>query len=180
MVVEDLVFGYEGKKILGPGSFSIKPGERVCLMGMNGQGKSTILKTISGNIPPISGSLSVSEGIVFGDLMQQHERADRDSTAIDFFIQQTKRDTEHTLHLLKQAGFTEQSMHQKIEGLSSGMRARLLFAVFISLGVNVLLLDEPTNHLDMEGVRALKEMIRSIMGAVILVSHNRWFWMGWR
>ena len=77
--------------------------------------------------------------------------------------------------MLKQAGFTEQMMQGKIVGLSSGMRARLLFAVFIVLGVNVLILDEPTNHLDIEAVTALKELLKEYKGIVLLVSHNRWF-----
>ena len=107
--------------------------------------------------------------------MQQHERADRNERAADFFMRQTGGDHQKAMHMLKQAGFTEQMIQQRISGLSSGMRARLLFAVFTVLGVNVLILDEPTNHLDMEAVAALKELLKGYTGTVLLVSHNRWF-----
>ena len=172
---EDLIAGHTADTTAGPISFTLKMGERLCLMGMNGEGKSTLLKTIAGVLPPIDGSVHVSEGIFFGDLMQQHERADRNETVIDFFIQQTDSTTEKALHTLKRSGFTEQMIQQKIAGISSGMRARLLFAVFIVLGVNALILDEPTNHLDIEAVAALKEMLKRYNGIVLLVSHNRWF-----
>ena len=126
-------------------------------------------------IPPLKGTVTRTDGIILGDLLQQHERADRGEKALDFFMEQTKSNFEEATHMLKRAGFAEQTMQQEIGGLSSGMRARLLFAVFITLGVNVLLLDEPTNHLDIEAVTALKEMLKTYTGIVLLVSHNRWF-----
>lgn len=172
---ENLVAGHkEGLKV-GPISFEFNPGDRICLMGMNGVGKSTLLQTIVGNIKAIEGEIIIGDGVLFGDLLQQHERADRTMKAVDFFINQTKSNTEKAIHLLKRSGFSEENLKQSIGGLSSGMRARLLFAVFVALGTNVLVLDEPTNHLDIEGVIALKDLLSRYKGAVILVSHNRWF-----
>ena len=178
IVLNEVVAGYKDGITLSPTSLTIKMGERICLMGMNGEGKSTILKTITGAIPPISGAVSKTEGVVLGDLLQQHERADREQKATHFFKAQTNRSDEETIYMLKKAGLNEQMMQQKVGGLSSGMRARLLFAVFIALGVNVLILDEPTNHMDMEAVAALKEMLKKYTGIVLLVSHNRWFLEG--
>ena len=178
IVLDEMVAGYADGISVGPTSLTIKMGERLCLMGMNGEGKSTFLKTITGMLPPLSGTVTRSEGVVLGDLMQQHERADRDAKAMDFFMAQTNSDDEKAIHTLKKAGFGEQALQQQVGGLSSGMRARLLLAVFIALGVNVLLLDEPTNHLDMEAVTALKEMLKKYTGIVLLVSHNRWFLEG--
>ena len=175
IAVSDMVAGYPDGVQVGPVSFTLKLGDRLCLMGMNGAGKSTVLKTIVGSLKPVSGDVAVRAGVLFGDLLQHHERANRDDVVIDFFIHQTNSDTEKAMHMLKQAGFTEQMMQGKIVGLSSGMRARLLFAVFIVLGVNVLILDEPTNHLDIEAVTALKELLKEYKGIVLLVSHNRWF-----
>ena len=175
IVLEDLIAGYPDGISIGPISLTIKMGERICLLGMNGEGKSTILKTITGAMDPTSGSVTRTEGIVLGDLLQQHERADREEEVMDFFTQQTDKNYEEAMHLLKKAGFSEQMMNHKIGGLSSGMRARLLFAIFIALGVNVLILDEPTNHLDMEAVTAIKEMLKKYTGIVLMVSHNRWF-----
>ena len=178
ITLDEVVAGYNNGVAIGPTSLTLQMGDRICLMGMNGEGKSTVLKTITGVLPPISGTVSKTEGIVLGDLLQQHERADRDEKAIDFFMAQTNSDDEGAIHTLKKAGFGEQTMQQKVSGLSSGMRARLLFAVFIALGVNVLLLDEPTNHLDIEAVTALKDMLKKYTGIVLLVSHNRWFLEG--
>ncbi len=175
ITAKDVVAGYEDGVHIGPVSFTVKIGNRVCMMGMNGAGKSTLLKTITGVLKPLDGAVTVTDGVLFGDLMQQHERADRDEKSIDFFIHQTGSDHERGMHMLKQSGFTDQMIQQRIEGLSSGMRARLLFAVFMALGVNVLILDEPTNHLDIEAVAALKEMLKVYTGTVLLVSHNRWF-----
>ena len=175
IVAEDLVAGYGDSTAVGPVSFTLKAGERLCLMGMNGAGKSTLLKTIVGERVAKSGSVHISEGILFGDLMQRHERADRNEIVADFFRRETGADLEKMLYMLKKAGFAEQMIQQKISGISSGMRARLLFAVFMSLNVNALILDEPTNHLDMEAVIALKEMLKTYTGIVLLVSHNRWF-----
>ena len=175
IVLDEVVAGYTDGISIGPTSLTLKMGDRMCLMGMNGEGKSTILKTITGLLPPISGTVSKTEGVVLGDLLQQHERADREAKAIDFFIAQTNNDEEEAIYMLKKAGFGEQTIQQKVSGLSSGMRARLLFAIFIALGVNMLLLDEPTNHLDIEAVTALKEMLKKYTGIVLLVSHNRWF-----
>ena len=167
--------GYPDGIAVGPVSFRATMGTRICFMGMNGAGKSTLLKTVMGSIPPLAGSVEVTEGVRFGDMLQHHERADRESSAIDFFMEQTGSGIEGALHMLKKAGFTDQAVAQKIAGLSSGMRARLLFAVFMAQGVNVLVLDEPTNHLDIEAVTALKDMLKTYAGIVLLVSHNRWF-----
>lgn len=175
VVLDEMVAGYKDGITVGPISFTLKMGERICLLGMNGEGKSTVLKTITGIMPPLSGSVTRTDGIVLGDLLQQHERANRNEKAIDFFIEQAGSDYEKAVYTLKKAGFAEQAMSQEVGWLSSGMRARLLFAVFITLGVNVLLLDEPTNHLDIEAISALKDMLKKYTGIVLLVSHNRWF-----
>lgn len=175
IVLEEMVAGYAGGVSVGPISLTIKMGERLCLLGMNGEGKSTILKTITGALEPIDGSIMKTDGVVLGDLLQHHERADREQEVMDFFVQQTGKSHEEAIYMLKKAGLTEQMLGHVVGGLSSGMRARLLFAVFIALGVNVLLLDEPTNHLDMEAVAALKEMLKKYAGIVLLISHNRWF-----
>ena len=173
--VDKMVAGYPDGVSVGPMSFSLKLGDRMCFLGMNGAGKSTVLKSIVGMLPPLDGSVVVAENVLFGDLMQQHERADRSETVIDFFIRETHSNAERAIHMLKRAGFTESLLKQKIAGLSAGMRARLLFSVFVVLGVNVLILDEPTNHLDIEAIAALKEMLKTYAGVVLLVSHNRWF-----
>ena len=175
---EEVVAGYGDGPSVGPVSFRVKAPERFCFMGMNGAGKSTVLRTVIGAIPERSGAVSRTEGVRIGDLMQQHERLRGDAEVFDFFIGETGADAQRALHMLKRAGFTDGTMKRTVSGLSSGMRARLLFAVFSALKVNTLVLDEPTNHLDIEAVTALKDLLGSYTGIVLLVSHNRWFLEG--
>ena len=176
--IKDLVSGYSDGVKVGPFSSRVVLKNKICFLGENGAGKSTILKTIYGDLKEIEGEVNITEGVKFGDLMQQHERADRNENVFNFFQNQTKFDLEKTTNALKKVGFNEKSMKHKISTISSGMRARLLFAIFSATGVNVLILDEPTNHLDMDAVRALKDLLKRYMGIVILVSHNRWFLEG--
>ena len=170
-----VVAGYAEALSVGPISLTLQFGERLCLLGMNGMGKSTLLKTLVGLQAPLEGEVALSESVVLGDFLQHHERAEREESAVSFFLKETGGSTEQALHKLKRVGFTEQMIAQRVAGLSSGMRARLLFAVFSALNVNVLVLDEPTNHLDVEAVAALKELLKVYQGIVLLVSHNRGF-----
>ncbi len=172
---EDVVSGYSKKEEFPTFSFELKFGKKMCLLGENGVGKSTILKTILGLQKEISGKRLIADGVFFGDLMQQHEKADRSLTPLELFQKETKKDKETGVYMLKKIGLKEEAINQKIKNLSSGTRARLLFAIFSAQGVNFLILDEPTNHLDMEVVQSLKDMLSKYKGAVILVSHNRWF-----
>ena len=173
--LKDVVFGYKDGIRIGPVSFDIKLGERVCILGENGSGKSTLLKTIVKQIEQLEGDVLVTQGITFGDLMQQHERASRDKEVLELFISETRANSEKAFHMLKKAGLTEEVFNHKVGGLSSGTRARLLFAIFQALGVNTLILDEPTNHLDIEAVNAIISLLETYKGTVIMVTHNRWF-----
>ncbi|MDE0243456.1 MAG: ABC-F family ATP-binding cassette domain-containing protein [Candidatus Kaiserbacteria bacterium] len=175
VTVDDVVAGYPDGLSVGPLSLTLKQGERLCFMGENGSGKSTVLKTIIGALPPLQGSVTKTDAVQIGDFMQHHERADRSKDVLSFFIQETRSDRERAMHALKKVGFSDQTIVQTIDGISPGMRARLLFAVFVATGVTMLVLDEPTNHLDTEAVFALKDMLKDYQGIVLLVSHNRWF-----
>ena len=176
---KDMVAGYtEGKKAtleVGTLTTELNLGDRLCFMGGNGEGKTTVLKTLIGQLPALKGSVHASEGIIIGDLLQQQERADRSKTALEFFMSEAKAGKEKGMHMMKKYGMSENIFNHSIAGLSSGTRARLLLAVFATLGVNVLVLDEPTNHLDVDAVQALNDMLVSYAGIVVLVSHNRWF-----
>ncbi|MDI9325279.1 MAG: ABC-F family ATP-binding cassette domain-containing protein [Alphaproteobacteria bacterium] len=179
--LKDVVAGYKvshnkkGTLRIGPFSANLTPGKRICIMGGNGEGKTTLVKTILGVLSPLDGELKVSENIVFGDLLQQQERAERSKTVIEFVTSQTDLNKERVHHMIKKYHLPEGVFNAKIEGLSSGTRARLLLACFASIGVNTLILDEPTNNLDISGVRAIVQMLDSYKGIVIIISHNRWF-----
>jgi ATP-binding cassette subfamily F protein 3 len=171
-----LVAGYAGTEVsIGPVDLSIHYGKRFLILGLNGVGKSTLVRTVSGELEPLSGTVSRGTGLVLGNFTQEHHDLPRDKTIEEFLVERTNFSQEHVFALGKKYGFSEQQVRQPISGLSPGGRARLLFALFSALSVNVLLLDEPTNHLDIEALDALEEMLRSYEGTVIAISHDRHF-----
>ena len=172
--LEEVVTGYKGFPV-GPVNLTIPYGHRICLIGPNGSGKSRLLKTITKDLSASEGSVVVGDGVIFGDMMQKHERADRDKTVLELFSQEAGAGSEKTYHMLSKYGISHHLAGHKVGSLSAGTRARILFAIFAVLGVNVLILDEPTNHLDMEAIEALVQLLKEYTGTVILVSHNRWF-----
>lgn len=175
IVLKDVVCGYDDGFTVGPVSFDIPYGTRMCLIGPNGVGKSTILKTISGIVPPRSGERLVDSGVRFGNFMQEHESLPREKTPVGFFKEQLDMDREDIHNHLLHFGFSDITCTTPIKQLSPGSRARLLFAYFAAMRVNVLLLDEPTNHLDIEAEAALEDALQTFAGTVITVSHDRRF-----
>jgi ATPase subunit of ABC transporter with duplicated ATPase domains len=169
------VCGYDDGFSIGPLDMDIVFGKRICFMGPNGIGKSTILKSITGKIPLISGSISVDSGVRFGNFMQEHESLPQERTPLEFFSGFDNTGKELIFNHLVSFGFSELSINSEIGKLSSGGRARLLFAYFAAMNVNVLILDEPTNHLDMEAEDALEKALKEFNGTVITVSHDRYF-----
>lgn len=162
---------------VGPISLDIKYGKKICLLGANGVGKSTILKTITGLIPEISGGRIIGEGVVFGNFMQEHELLPMNKTPLNFLLEnfdpESEEDIEMINNLLENYNFSEYSINSPIKNMSSGERAKLLFAYFSSININTLILDEPTNHLDMEAEEALEEALNNFEGTIITVTHDR-------
>ena len=172
---EEVIAGREGGITIGPLSFFLKPGSRICIMGENGSGKSTLLNTILGTKKLISGNIQVGSQVIFGDVMQEHNRTFVDESLLTFFMSETKANETEAHNTLQKYGIAYDTFNDSVKNLSTGTRARLLFAIFSLTHPNTLILDEPTNHLDIESVRALKLFLKEFKGIVILVSHNRWF-----
>ena len=171
-----LVIGYPSSDIrVGVGDLTVKYGDRVAILGLNGSGKSTLLRTIGGELTPIKGLVKTGTALVIGNFTQEHDNLPQKETLAQFLSSSAKIPKEHAYALAKKYGFLEAQIQMPIERLSPGGRARLLFALFSALSVNVLLLDEPTNHLDMEALDALEEMLTTYSGTVIMVSHDRNF-----
>lgn len=173
--VSELTAGYPGSFVLGPVSFEIRYGERVGIMGLNGTGKSTLLKTITGEMHPINGRVEIGSGVRIGNMMQEHETLPRDQALLDFLSETAGLSQQESFSKLAKFGFNERQARMPIGTLSPGGRARLLLALFSAQSVNVLMLDEPTNHLDIEALEALEETLQGYQGTVILVSHDRYF-----
>jgi len=169
----NVVVGHEKGMRAGPVSLRIGFGDRVVLLGDNGVGKSTLLKTILGTIKPVDGEVRFGSSIVVGNFTQEHDNLPKDKTPRAFFEEHTDLKTNEIYNIMRKHGFTESEVDKEIGSFSPGGRARILFALFSAQSVNALFLDEPTNHLDIEAVDALEEIIQSYAGTIVLVSHDR-------
>ncbi len=170
-----LICGYDDGFFVGPIDLDLVFGSRTIILGLNGTGKSTILKTITGTIPKKDGELLVGEGVKFGNLMQEHSSLNKEETLFQYLKKRTDNEDEIIYNHLKHFGFEPEQVHEKIFNLSPGGRARLLLSYFSVTNVNVLVLDEPTNHLDLEAEEALEKTLQKFEGTVSVVTHNRSF-----
>ncbi len=173
--IHNLIAGYPGEFTIGPMSLDIKFGTRIGILGLNGSGKSTLLKTIAGYLPSIGGIITIGNGVVLGDMLQEHDSLPRETLLLEYIERRADVDREHAYGILGSFGFNEEQARTNIGALSPGGRARLLLALFSVLSVNTLLLDEPTNHLDLEAMEALEEALTEYDGTIIAVSHDRTF-----
>lgn len=175
--LKDVVAGYENGFTLGPLSMEIPFGSRIGIVGANGSGKSTLLKTITGDLAPLSGTVKRGEALRIGNFTQEHENLPK-YQAIKWLFGEMAGIYEASAILTILRRFHIVAMdpsRDTIGELSPGERARLLFAVYSEMNVNVLVLDEPTNHLDIEAIEALEEILEKYQGTVILVTHDRSF-----
>jgi len=171
----EVVAGYADGFNIGPMSFDVQFRSRVGIMGINGSGKSTILKTITGVLSSLGGVVEIGSGVKIGNMMQEHESLPRNETLLELLTKRAGLSQEMSYAKLARFGFDGQYVKQLIGTLSPGGRARLLLALFSAQSVNTLVLDEPTNHLDLEALDALEETLRTYEGTVLLVSHDRYF-----
>ena len=171
----DVVAGYPNGFTIGPMSFDVRYGSRVGIMGLNGTGKSTLLKTITGQLAAYEGKIKIGSGVKIGNMMQEHESLPRDQVLLEFLKERTRLKDNEIYNKLVKFGFDQDQAKHPIGTLSPGGRARLLLALFSAQSVNVLILDEPTNHLDLEALDALEETIKDYKGTILLVSHDRYF-----
>ncbi len=180
--LKKLVFGYAEKKggtkpfQGGPIDLEIPLGARIAILGNNGVGKSTLLQTITGTLPPLEGELVCGKQIVFGYLMQEHENISQALTPRELFKKRLMNFDAYEVALqLTEFQFSPDVLDDKIKYLSPGERVRLILALLSMLHANVLVLDEPTNHLDLEAIEALEESLALYPGTILLVTHDRLF-----
>ena len=176
--VKNLIFGYEQNNLLiNKFSLKIEKGDRICVIGRNGKGKSTLLKLLNRELQPIAGTIDINKKVEIGYFGQMNiERLNLNNTieqelwSIDEKIPRGK--------ILNTAGvmmFSGDDYMKKISVLSGGEKSRVLLGKIILQPCNLLLLDEPTNHLDMESSIALIEALNNFDGASITVTHNEDF-----
>ncbi|PIZ04141.1 MAG: hypothetical protein COY58_05655 [Gammaproteobacteria bacterium CG_4_10_14_0_8_um_filter_38_16] len=170
-------FGYQDKVILHDVSLNLAEGDRIGVIGINGSGKSTLLKSIARQIHPIKGEMNFHPQTNIGYFSQdQVDMLHLDETPLDHFKTLFPEVSESAARgFLGRFGFSSDRVFQQVDLFSGGEKARLALALLIWKKPNVLLLDEPTNHLDMHIREALIIALESFTGALLLVSHDRYF-----
>lgn len=167
--------GYGDTTVLNDISFSMIPGERIGLLGLNGAGKSTFIKLLAGELQARGGQADKSRDLEIGYFAQhQVERLDLDASALLILQRLDAGLSEREIRTyLGGFNFRKDKVLQPVGTFSGGEKSRLVLALIIWQRPNLILLDEPTNHLDMEMRLALNQALQTFEGSVILVSHDR-------
>lgn len=171
---EDLVIGYD-EPLTKPLSLEFERNKKIAITGVNGLGKSTLLKTLTGIIPPFSGTVTVDPFVELG-FFKQEETPSNKTTLDELWDEYPDRNNGEIRSMLAKCGLTTDHIESKVFVLSGGENAKLRLCKIMNTGYNVLVLDEPTNHLDVEAKDALKQAIKEYKGAVLLVCHEREFY----
>ena len=176
LAVSDLAAGYGAKAITRGVSFLLRRGERLGIIGPNGSGKTTFLKTINGDLEPIEGGLTWGANVNIEYFDQELASLNLSSIVIDELGSVAPRATPNELRsFLAKFLFTGDDIFKSVTALSGGERSRLALAKLIYSRANVLVLDEPTNHLDIPSREALERALGDYPGTIITVSHDRYF-----
>ena len=167
----------QDKKIFDQFHFMIQRGEKVAIMGENGVGKSTLIKTLLNIIPPTEGTIEWGHNTEISYFSQdQHDLLNQSMTVLEWAKREITNRTEQQIRkALAQLLFSKDDIDKNILSLSGGEAAKLLLAKLMLEHRNILVLDEPTNHLDIESTQALANALIRYPGTVIVVSHNRYF-----
>ena len=168
--------GKEKQCIVQDVSFEMKRAQRLAVIGKNGTGKSSLIKTLAGIFPLVSGNFVWGKGVSIGYYDQENKDLCARKSILQEVWDRFPAELEYDIRgLLGQVLLTGEDVFKEISVLSGGERAKVGFAILMHAGYNVLLLDEPTNHLDLAARESLEEALQSFEGTLIFVSHDRYF-----
>ncbi|BBO91397.1 ABC-F family ATP-binding cassette domain-containing protein [Desulfosarcina ovata] len=176
--VESLAFAWgAGRPLFEDLSFSILAGERICVVGKNGKGKTTLLKVLAGTLDPLAGTITYNPQVESGLFEQTNIQRLVDNRTVEeeILYAQPDVDRQKARNICGAMMFEGDSALKKIGVLSGGEKSRVMLGQLLVTPVNLLMLDEPTNHLDMDACDALLAAIDAFDGAVIMVTHNEMF-----
>ena len=172
--VKDLQIGYE--KVLSTVNLEVKRGEKIGIIGGNGLGKSTFIKTIMSKIPAISGTVKFGPRVSIGYFEQQMAQYSSSNTVLEDYLNEFPSLTDYEARSSLAAFlFFGEDVFKRVDMLSGGEKVRLALCKILNKKPNFLILDEPTNHMDILGKEALEEILQNFSGTVIFVSHDRYF-----
>ena len=176
LTVDRVTVGYEANAVVSGLTMTIRRGERYAIMGPNGSGKSTLLKTFAGRLQPLAGAITYGHNVQVGYYDQTLGDLHPKGTVIDevWNLDHTRTE-EQVRSYLAQFSFFDDDVFKKTRDLSGGERGRLALAKIMYVGGNLMLLDEPTNHLDVYTREGLEEALERFTGALVVVSHDRYF-----
>lgn len=172
---KELKIGYDGRALLEL-SLRIRRGQKIAVIGDNGIGKSTFLKTVAGLVPPIKGTSQLGNNLLVGYFDQQSALIDSEKTVRDHFHELfpalVEKDLRKTLGMYLFGGA---NASKRISSLSGGEKSRLVLAELLTGRPNLMILDEPTNHMDIPAKETLESAFKAYTGTMLFVSHDRYF-----
>jgi ATP-binding cassette subfamily F protein 3 len=189
LMSDGALIGYPGKPDVAPaidsdeenpfnlfytGEFLVQRGQRVALLGPNGSGKTSFLRTVLGQIEPLAGHIGLGASLRVGYLPQKQDWLDPEKTILEQLLDMSDLDIPAARHLLARFLFTGDDIYKSISALSGGELSRVALAILTIRGANFLLLDEPTTHLDVDSQEILQDVLHHFNGTIILVSHDRY------
>lgn len=178
LVLEKLAKGFDGVPLFKQVNLMVEVGEKVAILGTNGVGKSTLVKTLMGELAADEGTIKWSENANIGYYAQDHEyEFDEELTVFDWMSQwkQPTDDEQSVRSILGRLLFSNDDIKKKVKVLSGGEKGRMLFGKLMMQKPNILVMDEPTNHLDMESIESLNMALELYQGTLFFVSHDREF-----
>jgi ATP-binding cassette subfamily F protein 3 len=166
--------GYPTHKLFQVHRLELRRGECAALIGPNGTGKTTFIKTMLGQVEPLAGEVRLGASLKIGYFAQAHGDLNPDNSVLDELLRNHEMDQERARGHLAQYLFRGEDVFKPVSALSGGERGRLALAILSLSGANFLLLDEPTNHLDLPAREVLQQVLQDYTGTILLVSHDRY------
>jgi ATPase subunit of ABC transporter with duplicated ATPase domains len=176
--VQDLSKGYGDEPLFKNFNLMIAVGERVAVIGPNGIGKSTLLKTLVGDLEPDTGEVKWSENSEVGYFAQDHAESFEEDLSLINWMGQWRKESDDDQMIRGTLGrllFSQDDIHKSVKVLSGGEQGRMMFGKLMLQKSNIMVMDEPTNHLDMESIESLNTALENYPGTLIFVSHDREF-----